>query len=472
MNQFKASEDKMNANDAKEEAKTKLGTFCEEIKLLFTDSIEETKEKINKHIDSVFLDISEVSPTVKKLYSELDKCRLISEMFLPISQIATLHKEITSFDKSLAKMDKDLKMPEVNKSEIAHLNAIRSSFQSIFMDFCEPQLAAKVFTNFPKADQEQTDLYVPTFFQSLRKAVVDGNIEAVKVIMENEKLPAKSLKCIFNYQFHCENDDGNFANQLESEHQVESKLTRSIPEYKVAKNEYSQKTSLLSLVAIYGRVDIFRYLISLDGADLLERYCGKTIVHHLLSTKHISEVMENLIIELIRSEPNLLYATDWKNFCILQYAVIADSARLIQFLIEIGGNLNVNFHFENGSTPLITSIRLKNKKAFDKLMAMGASPAFLALNNDTSLHEAFKSDWSWTINAIFLKNPQMLEWVNHENVRSWKCMVRWDSINAFKIVENWYRYENLPIYTVPHIDDVYSYVDELKPTKISAYLNN
>ena len=452
-------------------AKHQLDTFCEDIKNICLQVIETFREKVDSHIETVCSSASDFGPMSLAIKSSLSDCQNVSDMFLPIDQLASIHKDTVCLDKAIAKTKTDLIIPQIDSSKDSKdRDHVEKSIQNILIKFCEPSLSEKIFaTKVKERKRFVVDEFIPTLLQSICQAVLENDLETVKTLVENAKLPPKSITYILNYNFNCSDDDGGFRVLLGTEAKVRRYRRCSKSDSKViVKEPVKIPSSLFTLAAIHDRLDIFRYFISVSGINLLERYAGKTVAHHLVSTKKMSSDAEKLLEELLQKEPKLLEIADERNISLFQYAIIADLESLCRMLVrEHGSDLNGNFN--NGSTPLITAIRMKNKRAFDQLVALGASLTATSTNLDTTLHQAIKVDWDYAFNIILPKHPEMLGWKNINGHTPCVFMAAFDSVNAFKAMGQWANV-NKPQKGIPTMEDVYNYITHFKAEKLSSFL--
>ena len=422
------------------------------MKLLFTDVVEEFKEKIDGHIERVCRDVSKLEPAVKDVAFKLDEGKQVSEIFLPFSHLQNLHKDIVELDKRMARTKDSLKIPAINKSKRDEIDRIRFAIRSLLMKRCQPSLLVEAFVSKDKLLPQHD--YVPSFLQTLQDAISSGDLETVKAVMESPKLPAKSIKYILN--------------QVISGDQVDPSDKTNCDH---AGNNTSRpfNTCLLTLATIHNRVDIARYLINLDGVDLLDKYSGRSVVQHLLSSKQIPRDIEKLIEELLQKEPKLIEIKDSNGISLLQYALSVESIELCRFLVE-KCSVDVNMHFANGLTPLITAIRMKSEDIFDELLSLGASLTVTTANGSHScLHESFRMNWPHSVRAILAKHPEILCWMDSDSKPPMYYMAASDSLASFLVLEEWAKQNEIPM-GAPGIHDVYRWASDENADNLVAYL--
>ena len=402
--------------------------------------IDGFQKKVQSHIETTICDCYEVAPSIQEVDAELEKCQKVSEIFLPVSKLTSVHNKVVELDQTIMKLKNDLIIPTIKNPD--DTKRIQKSLDGLLNTFCNESLSEKVFGILSNDGSNKG--YVPGVVETLFKAVQDNDLESFKPTIENTKMPAQAVKYMLNCSW-----------QIKDRTSADDDETDSL------------KHSLLSLAVAYDSEDIIRCLMGIDGVNLLEKYSGKTIVHHLLSAKNISNTMEKFIEDLLEKEPKLVSMTDSGRTCTFQYAITAESLHLCRVLVEKFG-LDVNHHFEDGSTALLTAIQTKSEKVFDLLLSLGASLTLTRSHDQQScLHEAFKMDWSYAVKIILSKHPEMLERSTTDMYYPIQTLAKFDSLSAYKVLEAWLK-ENQK--SSPSLENIRRWTSDYKSTKLKAYL--
>ena len=252
---------------------------------------------------------------------KLAECQKDSEIFMPMEKLANVHNEIVNLDKTMIKLKEGFKIPKVDRTA-KDLELIEKTVLKLLEKLCGPSLSKNIFENFTEENQKSTtdedERYVPTFLKELRLAIIKNDIDKFKLIVENPKMPPRSIQYILQYDF-----------------EVNIRLY----------NDQSKHSALI-LAGFNKSFDIIRYLIHLDGIDLLQRSGRFNIVDRLLRVKASSEV-DKLVEEILTIEPKLVREIDSRKMNLLQQVIYNGSIHLFRLLVE-KYKFDVNEHFQNG----------------------------------------------------------------------------------------------------------------------------
>ena len=273
------------------------------------------KWKAQKHFEDAYGAAVKLRPTIEKLELRVDDCQQGPEIYVPILNLANLHNEIVEVDQKMVSLEEDLKPPVLDKNNTSDIEFIKTAFQSILTKYCGSSLIANVL-NKPveeletASNESDTKARVPSILRSLQNAAVENDVEKLKGIIENPKIPQNSLKYIINYRFQDDVSDAK-----------------------------STDCSLLMLACKNKSTDVMKYLIGLGGADLMETFNGETIVHQLLlhcqmEDNAISVDVEQCIEELFKMEPKLVHAKNANGCSMMEVVKKAKSEYLCRLLVE------------------------------------------------------------------------------------------------------------------------------------------
>ena len=414
-----------------------METFCEDLKLTCCEAVYVFKAKADSQIDSITKDATDLSSILNKINEDLLEFKEYPEAFISITKLANCHKEIVAMDKKLTSLKNSLKLLTTEHSRNDAVQ-IRSHMEKML------QYHEQVTSQNTTEIIVENGNYTPGFLKAVLTAVVQNDIGAIKRILENPNMPRKAMKYILNYQFH-------------------SAIDKPGSE-RCQKN--SSEMSMLTLASIYNRVEIIRYLFGLDGFDALDRYSGKTVVHHLLNAKNVSSDIEVVVEELLEKEPNLVSLEDSDGQTIFQSAIIAGSAKICRFLVLKFGEA-LDDQFEDGTTPLILAIRIKCKMVFDELLSLGASLEVKTGNGYSCLHEACEVEWLEAICAIIKYDVLMVNMEDGYGISPLDIIIENDSLDTLLVVEECMRKAPDPLYLTK--DFVHSRATEMSAHKILAW---
>ena len=426
---------------------------------MFENVTQKFKTKVKNHITTAHDTVLKLADEIKKVETELKVCQEGSEIYIPISKLAKVHNEIAELDQKMTSLKDDMVAPMIDKRDNSESDFVNAAFQDVFNKFSGKSLLESVFANYWKADNfpcEEIGDYVPNLLQKLRNAIYKKDTETFKSVMENPDMPPNAVKYFLDYRF---NSIADLESAKDPDYNPEANVIESESDDDNDDDEENipvRKYSLLMAAALSESVEIVRFLIHFDGVDLMETFDGKNIVHHLLElrkpTDDISCEVEKLVEEILELQPKLANSTDADGASLFQLVVKAKSAYLSRILVE-KYNMDVDAQLEDGSTPLMTAIRVKSKSVFDQLIALKASPAVTGKDNISCLHEACKLNWPDAVEAILPKFPDMLKWEDSEKSTPLSLIIDCDSAVALQAVAKCVHYGSLLVEN-PNIDEL------------------
>ena len=389
----------MLSNETSTKAKQKLQDFCAEIKSTFNGIIDKFQQNVEKHFENICVDVTLLSPILQQFEEKLADCQNDSEMFIPMDKLANFHNDVVSLDKKMVKLKNEFQIPKNIDVEL-----IETTVQKLLKNLGGPSLSKNVFGNVTEDCQlAKPEKYIPTLFQQLRLAIIKNDIEMFKSIVENPEMPPRSINYILQYGF-------------------EINASFDPP-----------KHSALIFAGINNSFDIIRYLIHLDGIDLLQRSGRYNIVQYLLSNKRACSVVDKLVEEILAIQPKLVNEIDSEDLNLLQFVIFHGSTYLCRLLVE-KYNFNVNAHFRDGSTPLTHAIFCKNMKSYKQLLSLGASPAVTEKDKNSTLHIACQEEWPEGICELVSKFPDMLNWNNDDGDTPLSLVITEDDLGTMKTI--------------------------------------
>ena len=412
----------------KDKAKQLLDNLCEEMTRIFCEVLIDVKEKAWSQIQKVCSEIPQLETNLEQIQNKLGDYQQVSEYFVPISQLAKVHNDVVDFDKKLGKLKDSLSVPLIDDSSKKGIRSgeISDRFRLQLLNLCNWKLPEINPIAQPKTDDgghvEEEEEYIPNYLQSLRKAVIENDIETFKVIVENPEMPPKSIEYLLKHQFPIP-PNADFRNE------------------KTKAASGTEKCSLLLFAIFNCSFDIVRYLIHLDGINLLEEFQGKNAASHLLMNRN--ESREKLVEEMLEIEPELINSEDKEGLSFFEQVISSKSPFLCRVLVE-KHQVDINKQFQTGWTPLTMAVHLKQKEVFEQLLSLGASPTVTAFDNWSCIHEACKLDWPLVIKEILPKYPQMLKKCDNKGFNPLTVIMAKDSLNALKAVYDCYEPSSLP----------------------------
>ena len=395
----------MISNESSAKAIKQLKDFCDELKNTLNNVIDRFQQNVEKHIDNICAETAQLSSVLQNVEEELAECQKGSEMFIPMNKLANVHNDVVCLDKKMTKLKEAFEIPKIDRTA-KDVEVIETTVQKLLETFCRPSLSKNVFENVTEENQKSTtdegEKYVPTIFKELRLAIIDNDIDQFKSIVENPKLPPRSINYILQCQF-----DGYF---------IESPT--SIP---------------LLLAAFNKSFDIVRYIIHLEEVDLLERFEEYNIIEHLLEIEVPNSEIDKLAEEILTIQPKLAEEIHLRDMNLLQQVINQESPYLCRLLVE-KYNFDVNAQCPDGSTPLIDAIYCKNMDILKELLSLGASPAVTDRDKNSTLHMACQEEWPEGICELVSKFPEMLNWKNNKGVTPLSMVITLDDVEAMKTI--------------------------------------
>ena len=380
------------------------------MKELWNKAVDNFSDDVVSIIDNTFDEISEMAPAFEKVEDELVDCQRGSELFIPITKLANVHNKVVELDKKILNLETKVEIPMIDYQDMETMLEIQITFENFLTSFCRRPLR-KAISKDPKPEpSQQNKEYVPNLFRYLRLAVIQDDISMFRNIIENPNMPPRSLVNILKFRLESNLDNNNDSGDGTND---------------------SNKCSLLILAAINRSENILRYLIHLEGIDLLELFKGFNIVNYLLNFKHVPESVVNLIEEIFELQPKLVDSINCDGSSMLQTFSLLGQRNLCRTLIEKYG-VNVNKPFPNKSTPLILAIQLKDKPLFDLFMSLGASLAVTGRYKNSTLHVACQIDWPEPIYEILREHSDMVEWQNEDEETPVFVTFASDSLNILQ----------------------------------------
>ena len=398
----------MISNEISANAMKELKVFCDEIKSTFNGIIDKFQRNVEKHIGKNCVDATQLLPALQNVEVKLAECLKGSEIFMPMEKLANVHNDVVSLDKKIINLKGAFQIPKIGRAA-NDVELIETTVQKLLEKFCCPILSRNVFENVTEENQNSTtdedEKYVPTLLQELRLAIIKNDIDQFKLIVENPKMPPLSIQYILQYEF--ERHLHYFSND-------------------------PPKHSALILAGFNKSFDIIRYLIHLDGIDLLQRSGRFNIVDRLLRVKASSEV-DKLVEEILTIEPKLVREIDSRNMNMLQLVIFQGSTYLCRLLVE-KYNFDVNAQFLDGSPPLIEAIFYQHIDIYKELLSLGASPAVTDRDKNSTLHMACQKAWPEGICELVSKFPEMLTWKNNKGINPMSFILISDDLETMKTI--------------------------------------
>ena len=422
----------LKSEEIKRRAKDNLNGFCEKLKETYIEMIEEFKEKVEDHIENVCDEISSFEPNLSKIEADIQACRNEKN-----PKALKVYKKVEKLDRKMTRLREDLQIPPFQPH---HLRKVRKLLKSTWNKIYGDNLWNKIFQSEDEAVVEKSE-YSPGFLEILRQAVIYDDLPTVKAIFENPKMPPKSNLYLFQYQFeHGFNLDEYKDDFFPIDMDNSDPKTKSF-------------SHLFNLAADSNYYNVVRYLMHFDCVDLLQNDSDDIPLHQLLTVEKIPEQLEKVIEEMIQLRPSLAKTCCSDEFNVLEQVIHGGSKYLCRLLIEKYG-IGINELCESGLTPLISSIRFGQEEMFDFLLSMGASLTTTAnhfsvvdyreTNTWSALHEACSSKWTYPIETILTKAPEMLKWKDADGLTAIDVAIKKDFVEGLELIYKHAEEEWLP----------------------------
>ena len=400
----------------------KLDTFCDDLKQLYNGMIDNFKEKIASNIDENCKKIPNVRSSLKRIHPDIRSFEEDGSK-MSMSELVKVYEEVANVDDDIGSINCHLKIPRIDKSTEHDTEVVKKSFEMATKFFWDSPLASNIFRRGFLHSVYNSE--IPSFLQTLRQAVLENDLNTVKRIMENPKLPPNSIPYILNYRYEAKEPKPKDVRYFE-------------PFPKRKKSEEEKLTcSLLLLAALNEREDIVRYLLSFKGYDFFETYKGDNVVHLLLHTLHQkTENTEKIIEQVLELEPKLvgtIGSTEWSSMSFFDSVIWGDSTYLCRLLVEKYG-IDVNALIDEGLTPLIAAFRYTSWEVYEELVELGASPLVKASNGWSLLHEACEADCAVTVEELVTKYPEMLKFKNSQRECPLTIAFREEALEVVKTI--------------------------------------
>ena len=431
MFQLERQIEELKNEDTKVRAKLHLETFCEEIKRSCCEAIDAYKTQAENQIDSIVTSASSLSPELENIQNEFAELKEDPEAFIPMDKFSKVHGQVASMDIKLSSLRKAFD-GFVNGDSEKEIDEIHLLLEELLK---RRENACSKYCSLQSAEIEAIkENFIFTALESMGEAVVSDDLESIKEIIENPKMPRKAIKYFLN---------SNLLFRLKD-----------------------RPVSMLTKACRDGQVGIAHYFVNLDGVNLMERYGGKTVVQHMLSVGKVSPQLEKLIEELLEREPNLICVKDSQSRTVFQMSIMAGSVILCRSLIEDYG-VELDDPFDNGTTPLILAIRLKQAGMLQELLFQGASLLVRDLDGNCCLHEACKGNWVEAIRTLLCNNFDLVYLKNDKGETPVSIIIEKDLLDTLLVMEECIRNSHLRKSLDKHY--IREIANQMKAQKIFAW---